>query len=57
MIITVNTEAQGIVFINERPPGYTSSCSGDRVEYTAIELCEIKVMGINLIKTLYFGQT
>ncbi|XP_022308377.2 uncharacterized protein LOC111114376 [Crassostrea virginica] len=43
--ITVNKVTQGIMFTNERPPGYTSNCSGDNTMYTGIELCEIKAMG------------
>ena len=45
MNVTVNYVTQGIVFINERPEGYTSNCQGDDNMYTGIELCEIKVMG------------
>lgn len=43
--ITVNKVTQGIMFTNERPPGYTSNCSGDNTMYTGIELCELKAMG------------
>lgn len=46
MNVTVNNVTQGLVFINERPAGYTSNCEGDNLMYTGIELCEIKVMGI-----------
>ena len=46
MNVTVNDITQGIVFINERPPGYNSTCVGDDLKRTGIELCEIKVMGI-----------
>ena len=46
MNITVNNITRGIVFINERPPGYNSTCIGDDIGRTGIELCEIKVMGI-----------
>ena len=46
MNVTVSDITQGIVFINERPPGYSSTCLGDDRRRTGIELCEIKVMGI-----------
>ena len=47
--ITVNRLAREIVFINKRPPGYNSTCVGDSLKKTAVELCEVKVMGkINL---------
>lgn len=46
MNVTVNNVTQGIVFINERPPEYTSNCDGDNLQYTGIGLCEVKVMGI-----------
>lgn len=45
MNVTVNNITQGIVFFNERPPGYISNCHGDVQNYTGIDLCEIKVMG------------
>ena len=45
MNVTVNYVAQGIVFMNERPNGYTSNCHGDNTKYVGIEICEIKVMG------------
>ena len=45
MNVTVNNVTQGIVFINERPPGYRSNCPGDDIIYTGIELCEVRVMG------------
>ena len=43
--ITVNRLAQEIVFINKRPPGYNSTCVGDSLEKTTVEICEVKVMG------------
>ncbi|XP_078327496.1 uncharacterized protein LOC111115605 [Crassostrea virginica] len=43
--ITVNRLAREIVFINKRPPGYNSTCVGDSLKKTAVELCEVKVMG------------
>ena len=46
MNVTVNNVTQGIVFINERPAGYTSNCEEDNFIYTGVELCEVKVMGI-----------
>lgn len=45
MNITVNNITQGIAFINTRPPGYTSNCQDDNLIHTAIEICEIRVMG------------
>nr|XP_034319545.1 multiple epidermal growth factor-like domains protein 11 [Crassostrea gigas] len=45
MNITVNNVTQGIAFINTRPAGYTSSCQNDNMNYTGIEICEVKVMG------------
>lgn len=44
-MVTVNNVTQGIAFINERPRGYTSNCQGDDLYQTAIEICEVKVMG------------
>ena len=46
MNITVNNVTQGIVFLNERPTGYTSKCTGDNLADTGIELCEVKVLGM-----------
>ena len=43
--VTINYVTQGLLFINERLPGYTSNCPGDNLMYTAVELCEVKVMG------------
>ena len=45
MNITLNNLTQGIVFINERPPGYRSNCQHDNTQYAGIEICEVKVMG------------
>uniref|UniRef100_A0A8B8BYA1 Uncharacterized protein LOC111114367 n=1 Tax=Crassostrea virginica TaxID=6565 RepID=A0A8B8BYA1_CRAVI len=50
MNVTVNKVTQGIVFINERPPGYRSNCQGDNTQYVGIELCEIKVMGCDQVR-------
>ena len=44
--VTVNHVTQGIMFFNERHPGYTSKCPNDDLLYTGIELCEVKVMGM-----------
>ncbi|XP_078329125.1 uncharacterized protein LOC111114377 [Crassostrea virginica] len=43
--VTINYVTQGLLFTNERPQGYTSNCPGDNLMCTAVELCEIKVMG------------
>ena len=43
--ITVNRLAQEIVFINKRPRDYSSSCAGDDLTKTTVEICEVKVMG------------
>ena len=43
--ITVNRLAQEIVFINKRPTDYSSSCAGDNLAKTTIEICEVRVMG------------
>lgn len=43
--ITVNRATQGVVFINMRPPGFTSSCQEADSLYTTINICEVKVMG------------
>lgn len=45
MNITVNRVTQGVVFINMRHPGFTSSCQDADSSYTAIDICEVKVMG------------
>nr|XP_022304835.1 multiple epidermal growth factor-like domains protein 6 [Crassostrea virginica] len=45
--ITVNRLAQEIVFINKRPRDYSSSCAGDDLTKTTVEICEVKVMGCN----------
>lgn len=45
MNVTVNNITQGITYINKRPHGYTSTCPDDNVQYTGIEICEIRVMG------------
>lgn len=45
MNVTVNNVTQGIAFINTRPPGYASSCQNDNMNYTGIEICNVKVMG------------
>ena len=50
--VTVNNITQGIIFFNERSKGYNSSCNGDNTMYTAIEICEVKVMG----KYNFFSQ-
>ncbi|XP_034310566.2 receptor-type tyrosine-protein phosphatase epsilon isoform X1 [Magallana gigas] len=42
--ITVNRLARQIVFTNQRPQGYQSTCSSNEM-YTNVEICEIKVMG------------
>ena len=47
MNVTVNYVAQGIVFINQRPTGYTSNCQGDNTQYVGIDICEVKVMGMH----------
>ncbi|XP_065939059.1 laminin subunit beta-1 [Magallana gigas] len=47
MNITVNRVAQGVVFINMRPPGFTSSCQAADSLYTTIDICEVNVMGCN----------
>ena len=53
MNITINYVTQGIVFINERPQGYTSNCQGDNRQYTGIDLCEVRVMGTFYLKSCY----
>ena len=53
--VTVNHVTQGIMFFNERHPGYTSNCPNDDLSYTGIELCEVKVMGMlfsSIIKSI-----
>lgn len=48
---TVNRLAKQIVFINTRPDGFQTNCSGTNSNlYTSIEICEIKVMGKIIIK-------
>lgn len=42
--ITVNRLARQIVFTNQRPVEYQSTCSSNEI-YTNVEICEIKVMG------------
>lgn len=42
--ITVNRLARHIVYANQRPDGYQSTCSPVEI-YTNVEICEIKVMG------------
>ena len=54
--ITVNRLAQEIVFINKRPRDYSSSCAGDDLTKTTVEICEVIVMGkIILDFILYQG--
>lgn len=43
--ISVNNVTPGIIFFNERHPGYQPHCEGDSINVTAIELCEVRVMG------------
>ena len=43
--ITVNRLAQEIVFVNKRPIDYSSSCAGEDLTKTTVEICEVKVMG------------
>nr|XP_022310653.1 receptor-type tyrosine-protein phosphatase alpha-like isoform X2 [Crassostrea virginica] len=43
--ITVNRLGVEIIFTNQRPEGYVSSCYGDEMTRTGVELCEVKVMG------------
>lgn len=52
MNVTVNNVTQGIAFINVRPSGYTSNCPKDDKMFTGIELCEVRVMGTFLSRTL-----
>ena len=47
--ITVNRLAQEIVFINKRPTGYRSSCTGADLDKTTVEICEVRVMGKILV--------
>lgn len=54
MNVTINNVAQGIVFINERPPGYTSNCLGDYWHYTGIGICDVKVMGKHFMQIIHF---
>ena len=52
--ITVNRLAQEIVFFNKRPTGYSSSCEGDNLTKTTVEICEVKVMGKTFVEyTVY----
>lgn len=46
MNITVNRVTQGIVYINKRPPGFTTTCKGADTAYTSINICEVKIMGM-----------
>nr|XP_022306150.1 multiple epidermal growth factor-like domains protein 10 [Crassostrea virginica] len=55
--ITVNRLAQEIVFINKRPPGYNSTCVGDSLEKTTVEICEVKVMGCDTNRYNSCNQT
>ena len=43
--ITVNRLGVEIIFTNQRPEGYVSSCNGDEMTRTGVELCEVRVMG------------
>uniref|UniRef100_A0A8W8JL73 Uncharacterized protein n=1 Tax=Magallana gigas TaxID=29159 RepID=A0A8W8JL73_MAGGI len=36
---------QGVVFINLRHPGFTSTCKDASSSFTSIDICEVKVMG------------
>ena len=36
-----------IIFTNQRLEGYVSSCNGDDITRTGVELCEVRVMGKN----------
>ena len=45
--ITVNRLGVEIIFTNQRPEGYVSSCYGDEMTRTGVELCEVRVMGKN----------
>nr|XP_034334705.1 multiple epidermal growth factor-like domains protein 10 isoform X1 [Crassostrea gigas] len=45
MNITVNMVTQGVVFINLRHPGFTSTCKDASSSFTSIDICEVKVMG------------
>ena len=52
--ITVNRLAQEFVFINKRPTDYSSSCAGDDLTKTTVEICEVKVMGKTFLEcTVY----
>ena len=51
--ITINDVAHGIAFINERGPKYSSSCLGDNLTFTGIDICEINVFGTVFINHLY----
>eukprot|EP00105_Crassostrea_gigas_P029092 XP_011450924.1 PREDICTED: multiple epidermal growth factor-like domains protein 10 isoform X2 [Crassostrea gigas] len=50
MNITVNRVTQGIVYINKRPPGFTTTCKGADTAYTSINICEVKIMGCDQSK-------
>lgn len=43
--ITINKPARQIVFTNQRPTGFQSSCTNHSNIHTGVEICEIKVMG------------
>ena len=45
--ITVNRLGVEIIFTNQRPEGYVSSCNGDDMTGTGVALCEVRVMGKN----------
>lgn len=45
MNITVNMVTQGVVFINLRHPGFTSTRKDASSSLTSIDICEVKVMG------------
>eukprot|EP00105_Crassostrea_gigas_P036768 XP_019920916.1 PREDICTED: uncharacterized protein LOC109617082 [Crassostrea gigas] len=44
MNITVNRVTHGVVFINLRPSGFTSTCINASSLYTSIDICKVKVM-------------
>lgn len=44
--ITVNRLVRQIVYTNQRPAGFQSTCSGENSQlFTVIEICEVFVMG------------
>lgn len=45
MNITVNRVTHGVVFINLRHSGFTSTCINASSLYTSIDICKVKVMG------------